>query len=112
MNRICCWLLALMLGSQAALAFDNGINDLHGGTPAPPGSSGGPPGGGPGPDGGPGSGDPVALFSGQYFLNTTDFEIPGRMPLRVRRVLSVGEQVIRGCSVGVGTWSSTSACWW
>lgn len=90
MNRICCWLLALMLGSQAALAFDNGINDLHGGTPAPPGSSGGPPGGGPGPDGGPGSGDPVALFSGQYFLNTTDFEIPGRMPLRVRRFYRSG----------------------
>jgi len=89
-NRICLWVLTLLLGAQAAMAFDNGINDLHGGTPAPPGNSGGPPGGGPGPDGGPGSGDPVALFSGQYFLNTTDFEIPGRMPLRVRRFYRSG----------------------
>lgn len=89
-TRICLWLLAIAILSHVAHAFDNGINDLHGGTPAPPGGSPPPPGGGPGPDGGPGSGDPVALFTGQYFLNTTDFEIPGRMPLRVRRFYRSG----------------------
>lgn len=84
------WLIATVLTTGPARAFDNGINDLHGGTPAPPGGSGGPPGPGPGPDGGPGSGDPVAIYTGQYFLNTTDFEIPGRMPLRVRRFYRSG----------------------
>jgi len=83
-------LLASCLASPWALAYDNGINDLHGGTPAPPGSSGNPPGGGPGPDGGPSSSEPVAIYSGQYFLNATDFEIPGRMPLRVRRFYRSG----------------------
>jgi RHS repeat-associated protein len=80
--------LALFITAGTALGFDvwgdNGSQGVGGG------NNGGPGGGGPGPDGGPGDGEPVAIYSGQYTLTAIDAEIPGRMPLRVKRFYRSG----------------------
>ncbi|HRZ91775.1 MAG TPA: DUF6531 domain-containing protein [Candidatus Paceibacterota bacterium] len=86
--------LGVILGlgaPPAAHAYDNGVNDLHGGTPIGGGDSGP----SPDPDGpwdddadGDGEGkegEPVDLFSGQFYFEVNDVTIPGRIPLRVKR---------------------------
>src|SRR5262245_55129685 len=84
-----CAVVSLLWGAALpqANAFDQWGD--NGSTGAGSGNGSGP-GSGPGPDGGPNSGEPVAIYSGQYLQSATDFEIPGRMPLRVKRLYRSG----------------------
>lgn len=80
--------LALCVGARTASGFD--VWGDNGSAPIGSGNGPGPGGPGPGPDGGPQDGEPVAIYSGQYMLTTVDVEIPGRMPLRVKRFYRSG----------------------
>ena len=100
--------------APSAVAYDAGVNDLHGGTTVGTGTSSEKQGDqtdGQSSAGGAGSGsdgqsdgeggasgnddkgeeaEPVTLYSGQFTYSKTDIDIPGRMPLRVARFYRSG----------------------